>query len=616
MSDVRPLDAADKRLVLRRCLDDFWFYNETVLRAIDESAPGFPVVPLVARAEQRIIIDTVLAQYQRGEMMRAWLLKARRIGGTLIIQAFQHWMCARSPRRSALSVAHFRETTKNVVAYNNTFNDQMPVPFQKYFAAKKLGGDFYWPNGSRIRTKTAGSPESAKSEGTSFIHMSEVASYHIKRPAGQDEQFLEGLMGSIIDTPDSVIFGESTSSGPNGCFWDRFMKATKREKGNRFVPIFFAFQDSELYSQLMYPTPKEEISTEALMRESYARGDLQTYKQCANRLGYSEVWAHRAVTFGLSAGQVRWAVEKVVSDYNGDLRRFDRNFPCSIQIAFNAGERSAFSDEVIAGWRIGSENAPKNTMFGDSLVLLETGGYGLDADGGSSWRIYYPPVEGHEYVIGVDVGGGTGNDNSAIQVIDRHTRSQVAEYMNNHIGRSDLHHQFLAAAKWYNNAFIVIENEPGSIVTIDKLRLSGYPNVFMNVTGESLYRVEQQLAAIGYPNRSQRRKQELMERFIAEANRGFQVHSERFLNEAVRYREVKPDTYDHPSRGKSDAVIAMALAWFGDWFLPSIRRPELRQVVRALSPMERDMARAANPNGGGLRTRVLRKHVYSPQRPR
>ena len=79
MSDVRPLDAADKRLVLRRCLDDFWFYNETVLRAIDESAPGFPVVPLVARAEQRIIIDTVLAQYQRGEMMRAWLLKARRI---------------------------------------------------------------------------------------------------------------------------------------------------------------------------------------------------------------------------------------------------------------------------------------------------------------------------------------------------------------------------------------------------------------------------------------------------------------------------------------------------------------------------------------------------------
>jgi len=115
-----------------------------------------------------------------------------------------------------------------------------------------------------------------------------------------------------------------------------------------------------------------------------------------------------------------------------------------------------------------------NTFFGtgDTLINAETL-LGLRALNpkkvleGGNFLVYEEPIEGHEYIMTVDVSKGRGQDYSTFNLIDISVRpfAQVAVYRNNTISPILFPNIIYKFAKAYNDAYVVIEsNDQGSVV--------------------------------------------------------------------------------------------------------------------------------------------------------
>lgn len=89
-----------------------------------------------------------------------------------------------------------------------------------------------------------------------------------------------------------------------------------------------------------------------------------------------------------------------------------------------------------------------------------------DTTGGALW-IYREPIEGREYIMGVDCaeGGGDEGDNNCLQIIDQGTMEQVAEFYSNSIPVERFSKVVHQLGVYFNNALIVVENMgPGQTV--------------------------------------------------------------------------------------------------------------------------------------------------------
>ena len=78
-------------------------------------------------------------------------------------------------------------------------------------------------------------------------------------------------------------------------------------------------------------------------------------------------------------------------------------------------------------------------------------------------HIWKEPIQGREYIIGVDVAGGMEeeNDSSCFQVIDSMTCEQVAEFYSNIIKPYNFAHILARVGRTYNNSMIVVEDNGG-----------------------------------------------------------------------------------------------------------------------------------------------------------
>lgn len=78
-------------------------------------------------------------------------------------------------------------------------------------------------------------------------------------------------------------------------------------------------------------------------------------------------------------------------------------------------------------------------------------------------HIWREPIDGRDYIIGVDCSAGLGedNDNSVIQVIDAVTCEQVAEFYSNLCPPYNFAQVLCMVGRLYNNAQIVVEDNGG-----------------------------------------------------------------------------------------------------------------------------------------------------------
>lgn len=179
---------------------------------------------------------------------------------------------------------------------------------------------------------------------------------------------------------------------------------------------------------------------------------------------------------------------------------------------------------------------------------------------GTFWQ-WKEPIQGHKYIMGVDVSRGDSEDFSSICIIDFDEREQVAEY----IGKIPPDDLASVAYKWGTlyEAFIVIDITGGmGVATSRKLQELNYRNLYIDgVNTKNIWeynpKAMDKIPGLNFNNK----RTQIVASFEEQLRKGFQVRSNRLVNElnTFVYINGRPD---HMKGHHDDAIMSMAMALY------------------------------------------------------
>jgi hypothetical protein len=179
---------------------------------------------------------------------------------------------------------------------------------------------------------------------------------------------------------------------------------------------------------------------------------------------------------------------------------------------------------------------------------------------GTFWQ-WKEPIQGHRYIMGVDVSRGDSEDFSSICVIDFDEREQVAEY----IGKIPPDDLASICYKWgiLYEAFIVIDITGGmGVATSRKLQEMNYKNLYIDgINTKNIWeynsKAMEKIPGLNFNNK----RTQIVAAFEEQLRKGFQVRSNRLLNElnTFVYINGRPD---HMKGAHDDAIMSMSMALY------------------------------------------------------
>jgi hypothetical protein len=179
---------------------------------------------------------------------------------------------------------------------------------------------------------------------------------------------------------------------------------------------------------------------------------------------------------------------------------------------------------------------------------------------GTFWQ-WKEPIQGHKYIMGVDVSRGDSEDFSSLCIIDFDEREQVAEY----IGKIPPDDLAAVAYKWgvLYEAFIVIDITGGmGVATSRKLQEMNYKNLYIDgINTQNIWewnkKAMDKIPGINFNNK----RTQIVAAFEEQLRKGFAVRSNRLLNElnTFVYINGRPD---HMKGAHDDAIMAMSMALY------------------------------------------------------
>ena len=178
--------------------------------------------------------------------------------------------------------------------------------------------------------------------------------------------------------------------------------------------------------------------------------------------------------------------------------------------------------------------------------------------GGSLWQ-WKEPIQGHKYIMGIDVSRGDSEDYTTFTIIDFETREQVLEYL----GKVPPDVVAEIAFKWATmySAFIVIDITGGmGISTSRKLQELGYKNLYVegvNAADKWKYNPKtlDKIPGLNFNNK----RVQIVASFEEALRHNFEIRSTRLLNElnTFVYINGRPD---HQKGQHDDLIMAIAMA--------------------------------------------------------
>lgn len=178
-----------------------------------------------------------------------------------------------------------------------------------------------------------------------------------------------------------------------------------------------------------------------------------------------------------------------------------------------------------------------------------------EVDEGAMW-VWKEPLDGHEYIICVDVAEGQEEDNSVFHVLDTGTLEQVAEFYSNRIPPFEFTQIIHATGYLYNTAMVIVENAgPGQVILADLEKDLSYENLYYDSIGGR--------DSPGIKSTKTRRPiflESLQRRLI---NRGIKINSKRLVNELDTFIYNPNTKRAEAIKGKhDDAVMALSIGLY------------------------------------------------------
>jgi hypothetical protein len=242
--------------------------------------------------------------------------------------------------------------------------------------------------------------------------------------------------------------------------------------------------------------------------------------------------------------------------------------------------------------------------------------------------VYEHPVEGHEYIMGVDVSSGNSDDFSAVVVIDTTTGDQVLEY------KGKIRPEYLAEIvfKWGNtySALTIVDTTGGyGDNCILKLQEFGYKYLYYSkgnnpefMKKKPQYGVNENKLVAGYKISSKRPQIIGKLTGVIEEN-DFKIKSSRFVAELETFVWVNGRP-DHTPGFNDDLIMAAALAfWVLETEFKSLEKAkaQTKSILSVLgnggnkSPREKSNLNSSYSGGFTTPSHVKSNKITSSQDP-
>lgn len=494
--------------VRKRLLSEFPFYARSALSIRTKAGE---IAPLKLNPAQQILDEAVTKQLQNEGKIRVIILKARQQGLSTYTGGYLYFSVSQQKARKAMVITHHADSTRALFDLTKRYHEHCPdilKPHTKYSSRRELSFDVL---DSSYVVATAGGDSVGRGETLTHVHASELAFW----PKSTAQDIWNGLAQAVPNTAGTAIFIESTANGVTGIYHDMWRGAV--EGTNGFVPVFIPW--------FVDPTYIEEVPL--------------NFERTPDEQELSE-------KHNLSDEQLMFRRRKIAQ--NG-IDLFHQEYPSEPSEAFLTTGRPVFNPQQL-------QKSLDNSRDVEDRLALEGDEFLPNIRG--ELTTYRKHDEGMQYVIGADSSMGIRNgDYSVAQVLDSKKR-QVA------IWRGHVHPDYFAQVlkalgEYYNEAFIIVENNSHGILTCTRLGKDfAYPNFYTEVQVDKL--TDRETVKLGFTT-SSKTKPLIIDQLRAALREG-----ELELNDAVTIRELM--TYIVTETGAmeaepscfDDCVMALALA--------------------------------------------------------
>ncbi len=373
--------------------------------------------------------------------IRIIVLKARQLGLSTITTALAFQLAFTFDGYRVTEIGHENEASQNMLKMTDLYWQQ--YPFKPLYTQKyNSRNDKSWvETGSSIAVATAGNKGAGRSSTVHFLHASEFAHWPEPGPV-----FL-GLRQTVPNTRGTAIVIESTANGVGNLFHKMWNEAEAGE--SEYHPLFFPWQNDPDYLASRIGIPYSSL------------GLLDTEEKTLRNMG-------------LSDDRLAWRRWAIVNLCNNDIMQFHQEYPTSPEEAFVSSGTNVFPYAKLV------DVFEKEEGYRGYLVTEGKNHVKFKQDPQGPFTVYRLPTKDADwgqYVIAGDPTRTTRGDYAAIQVLNRRTLEQVAEWR----GRIDpgtFAEELYRVGLFYNTGLLSTEIEGPGQLTVGKLLAYNYPYLY------------------------------------------------------------------------------------------------------------------------------------------
>ena len=506
-----------------KCINDTPYALKTYLQTYDNTQSKY--VPLELFNDQ----VTLVKDYDTCEENIA--LKYRQAGVSTVTSAWASKrlvFAKKSKPEKILIIANKMDTAQEMGNKVRAFVDQWPSWLGVSFSVEKNSQrHFKLTNGCEV--KAVATSKDALRGYTPTILIFDEAAY-----INADEDFWSACMASLSTGGKVIVI--STPNGFDPIYYSIFSQAIKGMNDFRITEMYW-FRDPR------YSKDLKLIKCNDIVHYMLNRGD---YNDSEIILDYSNIKVEnrdfQEIKLKIENEGYKpyssW-FESMAKKLKFDKRKISQELECN----FLGSGDSVIPPETMKKIKETYIKEPENKFMG-----------------GAIWQ-WKEPIEGHRYIMGVDVSRGDSEDFSTISIIDFDAREQVLEY----IGKVPPDVLAEIAFKWATmyNSFIVTDITGGmGVSTSRKLQELGYKNLYIDGVNPADKWKWDPKSQDKIPGINFNSKRVLIIQAFEEALRfDFALRSQRLFNELNTFVYVNGRP-DHQKGQHDDLIMAFAMAVF------------------------------------------------------
>lgn len=408
-----------------------------------------------------------------GKPVRIIILKARQMGFSTYTEADCLHQTVTNKLFNSTIIAHEESASQNLYNMFKTYYENLPDvlrPMRKRNNSKELlfenptNDDIEKKRNaglkSAVKVATAKNTATGRSQTINYLHASEVAFWE------NAEETFTGLLQCVPRNAKSTVIMESTANGVGDYFYNTWQRACNGE--NDFVPLFFAWFELDEY-QIPFDTEEDK----KLFKEKVD----YTYVDAEGNTIYTEEY-ELMKNYNITLEQLKWREWCINNNCGGDVEKFHQEYPSNPEEAFISSGRPRFNIPALRQYQKVCKQGILGRIEGENNPIFTQ-------DTNGAVEMFIPPQEGKYYNIGCDVAEGLIHGDYSVCIVLDEDFNVCMKYRT-HIDPDLFGREIVKIAKFYNNAYVGVENNNHGLTTLKAIQNLDYYDIFYTKTYDKI----------------------------------------------------------------------------------------------------------------------------------